>query len=548
MNRLNALSVGVMLTLLACAAQAQVFPPSAPLQGGREPALPPARSSSSVVPRPAAPPPQALGSAAVEIRKLEFVGNSLFTGEQLAALIPLRTSDKYSLSDFRGWTDRISDQYHKSGFPFANAILPQQKIEAGILKIEVIEGRYGQVSSTGEFLPEEAAPFFENLKPGNLIEAQLLERTMLIIDDLPMIDVSPTIKPGARFGTGDLIADITRLAASGGEAGIDNLGSRYTGQYRARLSHNLYSKWRFGDELRMKLLASDKDLLLGSVDYEMPLNGQGLRWQVGIARTSYQLAAEYASLNAFGLADVFSTRIGYPVVRTQAQNLSVSLGLMSKHLRDEIGLTSTVNRKRTMAVPLTAVFDRRDAFLGGGLFYGNLIWTAGQLNLDDKLRQVDSVSARSEGQFQKLSFEISRIQTLPLNFTLMARYATQQTSKNLDSSEKYSIGGIYGVRAYPSGQGVGDKGSLTQIELRQKVGDITGFVFYDEGAVTSNVDPWDGPSAAKEKVSGSGLGIRKELPKGWNWELLMAFRNTSALPSDNSSKGPRVLASATYRY
>jgi len=493
-------------------------------------------------------PSQALGSATIEIRQVEFAGNTQFTSEQLASLIAMKAGDKYSLSDFKGWTDRISEHYQKAGFPFASAFLPQQKIEAGVLKIEVIEGRYGKVSSTGDFLAEQAAPFLENLAPGQLIEARLLERTMLIIDDLPMIDVSPLVKPGQTYGTGDLVVQIKRLAENGGEVGLDNLGSRYTGQYRARLNHNLYSLWRFGDEIRLKLLASDKDLLLGSADYEMPLNGQGLRWQIGVARTSYQLAREYASLDAVGLAEVLSTRVGYPIARTQAHNLSVSLGLMSKHLKDEVGLTSTVNRKRTLAVPLTLVFDRRDAFLGGGLFYGNLIWAAGHLRLDEQLRQADALTARSEGQFRKLSLEITRLQTLPLNFSLMARYATQQASNNLDSSEKFSLGGIYGVRAYPSGQGVGDKGWLTQIELRQKLGDVTGFVFYDQGAVRSNVNPWDSASAAREKVSGSGLGVRKELPKGWNWELLMAFRDSSVLPSDNSSKGPRALGSVTYRY
>lgn len=130
----------------------------------------------------------------------------------------------------------------------------------------------------------------------------------------------------------------------------------------------------------------------------------------------------------------------------------------------------------------------------------------------------------------------------------MVRYANQQASKNLDSSEKFSVGGIYGVRAYPSGQGVGDRGWLSQVELRQKIGDVTGFVFYDQGAVAVNVNAWSGATALREKVVGSGLGIRKELPKGWNGELLVAARNSSTLPSDNSSRGPRALASVTYRY
>jgi hemolysin activation/secretion protein len=59
---------------------------------------------------------------------------------------------------------------------------------------------------------------------------------------------------------------------------------------------------------------------------------------------------------------------------------------------------------------------------------------------------------------------------LPGGFTLYASFSGQRASKNLDSSEEFFLGGPNGVRAYPQGEGAGDEGWLSRLELRHGAG------------------------------------------------------------------------------
>ena len=501
------------------------------------------------MPERATPNPQgAPAGQRVTVSRIQWVGNTVIDSATLQDFVKPAITQALTLAEINTLAQQVADLYHRRGFPFASALVPPQKISDGLLRIEIIEGRYGKVYSAGQFLPEEGDPFLADLRPGDVIEAKRLERTMLILDDLPNIDVAPFVRPGAEYGSGNLEAVITRLAKYGGEFGIDNIGNRFTGEYRGRYGFSGYSLLRFGDEIRLKLLSSHRGALLGSADYEAPLNGSGLRGQVGLAHTTYQLGREYAYLKANGYADVLSSRVGYPVVRSQARNLNISLGGVYKQLRDRVELSATDQHKKSWAFPLTASFDARDPFMGGGVFFGNLVYTQGQLSLDTLQRPADAITARTHGHFQKVNLDLARIQALPANFSLFVRAAGQYTDQNLDSSEKFSIGGFTGVRAYPTGQGVGDTGWLMQLELRQKVGELTAFGFYDAGSSTANARPWGSNGTVNEHISGSGLGLRREQPLGWTLEAVLAWRNSAVLPSDNSSRGARLSAMATYRY
>lgn len=524
--------------------------PSTPLeQSNPRPAAPASSSMNIGMPeRSATSPGGAATGQRVAISRIEWIGNSVIDSATLEEFVKPAIAKALTLPELNALARQVAGYYHSRGFPFASAFVPPQKISEGLLRIEIVEGRYGKVSSGGEFLPKEADPFLAALRPGDVIEAQRLERTMLIVDDLPNIDVAPFVRPGAEYGTGNLEAVITRSAKYGGEFGLDNVGNRFTGEYRLRYGFNGYSLFRFGDEVRIKLLSSQSGTVLGSADYEAPLNGSGLRGQIGLAHTSYQLGREYDYLKANGYADVLSTRVGYPVVRSQARNLNVSLGGLYKQLRDRVEISGTDQRKKSWAFPLTASFDARDPLMGGGVTFGNVAYTQGQLSLDALQRQADASTARTNGHFHKLNMDLARIQTLPANFSLFVRAAAQHTDQNLDSSEKFAIGGFAGVRAYPTGQGVGDKGWFAQTELRQKVGGLTAFAFYDAGSSTANARPWGGNAAVRENISGSGLGVRREQLLGWTLEAVLGWRNASVLPSDNSSRGARLSATATYRY
>lgn len=548
MNSLKFLTAAALLG--ACGPTlAQVTPPNAGRvvidNAGSGPKAPSkAKAPQIQVPAEAAPGKEAGPKALVS--SIALSGNTLFLSRELVALVQDQLGKPHSLAGMREIARRIGEHYRTQGYPFARAVIPAQDFKNGVLQIVVLEGRYGRVAATGQTeIASGGQSFLTDLVPGDVIEARSLEHTLLVLDDVPGIEVAPTVSPASRVGSGDLTVQVTLAEPSGGDFGIDNYGSRYTGEYRAHLNWFRNTGLTFGDRLALSAMVTDESMWLGSADYELPLDGHGLRAAVGYAHTSYELGKDFASLGATGLAKIWSARLSYPFIRSQMFNLQGSVGFQHKTLQDDYASTSTSEHKFCQNFPISLRFDKRDGLLGGAITYGQLTWTIGKLHLDDNLLAVDAVSARKAGSFSKANLDLARIQKLGGNLSAYLRVSYQWTNSNLDSVERLGIGGYAGVRAYPLGEGTGDEGWLGQAELRYDAGSFAPFIFVDAGSAKINHSPWDAASDKTRSISGAGVGVRASYEK-WSGDLTVASPlNGGAPQSDSRDPAVRVLLSAT---
>lgn len=542
-----AMALGVALLHFSPAAQAQV-PPDAgqTLQQLQPPIAAPRESQPLKIQAPLDSAPIAPGGAAVILNTVKLSGNSVFSEETLRAALGDVTGKTFDLAGLRGLAQRITDVYQAGGYPFARAILPPQDLANGDLRIEVIEGRYGVVQAQGDdsVLAQQATAFLDGLLPGSVIASAPLERAALLLDDLPGIQTSATMRPGTQAGTGDLIVEVARDQRVRGDIGLDNAGSRYTGKNRVRANVDINSPFLLGDQLTVRALLSEEKLWLGSLGYSLPLGTSGLRGNVGYSHTSYELAKEFASLHANGTAKVASAGLSYPILRSQKANLTLIATYQSKDLHDNRDSTRTYESKSSQSMPLALQFDYRDAF--DGITYGSASWTPGKLKLDAGLTAVDDY--KSNGRFHKVNLDVVRLQSLPAGFNLMAHLSWQQANKNLDSSEKLSLGGASGVRAYPSGEATGDEGGLAQLELRYDAGAYTPYAFMDAGRITVNAKPVVAGDN-RRSLSGGGLGLRYQR-QAWSADVALAWRSLGgrSLSETNSDPKPRVWLNVEYRF
>ena len=541
------MALGVALLHFSPAAQAQV-PPDAgqTLQQLQPPIAAPRESQPLKIQAPLDSAPIAPGGAAVILNTVKLSGNSVFSEETLRAALGDVTGKTFDLAGLRGLAQRITDVYQAGGYPFARAILPPQDLANGDLRIEVIEGRYGVVQAQGDdsVLAQQASAFLDGLLPGSVIASAPLERAALLLDDLPGIQTSATMRPGTQAGTGDLIVQVARDQRVRGDIGLDNAGSRYTGKNRVRANVDINSPFLLGDQLTVRALLSEEKLWLGSLGYSLPLGTSGLRGNVGYSHTSYELAKEFASLHANGTAKVASAGLSYPILRSQKANLTLIATYQSKDLHDNRDSTRTYESKSSQSMPLALQFDYRDAF--DGITYGSASWTPGKLKLDAGLTAVDDY--KSNGRFHKVNLDVVRLQSLPAGFNLMAHLSWQQANKNLDSSEKLSLGGASGVRAYPSGEATGDEGGLAQLELRYDAGAYTPYAFMDAGRITVNAKPVVAGDN-RRSLSGGGLGLRYQR-QAWSADVALAWRSIGgrSLSETNSDPKPRVWLNVEYRF
>ncbi|HWK51473.1 MAG TPA: ShlB/FhaC/HecB family hemolysin secretion/activation protein, partial [Steroidobacter sp.] len=485
--------------------------------------------------------PVASGGPKVAVAGIDIDGATVFTPGQLLAVIGDPADKEYDLAGLHALAERITRHYRLAGYPFARAYLPAQRSSDGRVRIEVVEGRYGELHVQGEEtrLNRAAEAYLRSLTPGEIIATAPLERAVLLLQDLPGVAVTSVVRPGGLPGAGDLTVSVERDERLLADLTMDNHGNRYSGEHRLGGTLAWLSPLLAGDQLLLQGMVGEQDLRVGSIDYSLPIGSSGLRMQTGYAYTQYELGEDFAVLGAAGRARIASVGMSYPVLRSHRANLTVQLSYQHKALEDRFSGIGVDEHKHSHVMPVAIKFDWRDAVGGGGLSYGALSYTRGELHLGESLRAFDAASVRTRGGFDKVNVDLARLQNLTGAFSLYASVSAQWANNNLDSSESFGLGGVGGVRAFPTGEAFGDEGWLGRVELRYAHGALQPYVFFDHGKMHVNARPGKNVENRSEERNGTGLGMRWRGAQ-WRLDAVLAWRTSGDAPaSDSRDPQPR---------
>ncbi|SHI01127.1 ShlB/FhaC/HecB family hemolysin secretion/activation protein [Pollutimonas bauzanensis] len=449
----------------------------------------------------------------IRVDALHLTGAHVYTDAELLALTGFEPGRELSLADLRGMAAKITDHYHKDGYFLAQAYLPAQDIKNGAVTIAVLEGQFGniQLRNNTNLSDSLINSRLRGIDSADTINIEPLENRLLLLSDIPGVNVSSTLTPGATLGASDLIVDVDPGRRVTGSVDADNAGNRYTGEYRAGGTVNFNNLLGRGDVATLRGVTSGRGLNYGRASYQMPFGKATLG--VAYSRLGYRLGKEFDGLDAHGTADIASVYGSYPLIRSRNTNLSVQLGYDHKRLRDRA--EQFVSNRKADAVSLSLLGDHRDNFGGGGLSAFSLTGTTGRINIQTpEVRAYDGITAHSNGHYNKLGFSAMRLQNLTRSVSLYAGINGQFASKNLDSSEKMSLGGINGVRAYPEGEAWGDEGYVINVEARwllpqfaaNQLGQVQLIAFADTGTTTAHKNPWF-PGPNRRTLSGAGVGV-----------------------------------------
>jgi hemolysin activation/secretion protein len=519
-----------VLAAFSSLAAGQSTPNAGSLLQQVQPTKPPAPSSSGTgltVEREGAAklPP----TAPFQVTKILISGNTLFDTAALHALVADGEGKSLTLAQINELAARITEHYRSKGYPLARAFIPAQTITAGVVRIEVIEARYGKVSinNTSRVNDPLLSATLSPLQSGQVIAQDEMDRALLLLSDIPGVVVSATLKPGDAVGTSDLLINTTPGRTVYGNLVLDNYGNRYNGRIRLGGTVNYNNPLHFGDVLSASGLSSGSGMNYGRLGYESLLNGQGTRLGGSYSTLHYELGEPLAALHANGTAGVASLWAKHPIVRSRNTNLYGQIQYDQTQLRDHVDSTAIHTDRHLGNWTLSLSGDARDALLSGGVSTWNLGWVNGRLEFDDAAAQAaNAATAKTEGSFSKWTANLARIQRLGAKNSLSLTLSGQWANQNLDSSQKMSVGGPNSVRAYDVGVVSGDNGYQSTLEYRHELGQAMkgvwqGLVFFDTAHVTVNKTTWaTGTNTAT--LSGAGLGFNWSGPELWSFKSSVA--------------------------
>lgn len=539
------------LSLATPLAHAQQPPGAGALQREAEQAIQPQRPQA----QPARPTsrPMAEDRKATRVTALSFSieGATLIAPAELNALLQDLSGQSLTLAELEQAAQRIAQHYRARGW-YVRVYLPEQDVTSGHIRIRVIEGQYGGVRLDNK-AQRANAPFVQalvtrDLDVGKPLSASALEQGLLLANDLAGIRATGVLEAGEQAGSTRLLLQVEDTPWLSGDIGANNQGVKATGTNQVVGGVALNNLSGYGDRLALRALAAE-NMQSALFQYSLPLGTTGWRLGAHVSELDYELGGRFKQLKAEGQAHAHGLNLSYAWLRRSDRNLSLSAAWEQRRYADDV-LDAPLRRHQVEALTLGLNGDLNDNLGGGGVTWGGLHLTQGQLHIDAVAgdKAADAAGPRAAGNYTKLAFQLSRLQALGASgWQLQTGLSGQTADGNLGSSEQFTLGGPNGVRAYPVNEGPGDEGLLLKVELQRPLGGgWQAAAFYDTGRIRQHKETWAGWQCGCNQpntyeLSGAGLSLTWQRPGDWLLAASVAAplgsnpgRSASGLNNDGS--------------
>lgn len=492
----------------------------------RKPVTPP-KSGSPLT--PAKPDTKGEGDATVVVKQFTVTGNKLMTAAELQAALRPYVGRPLTMAELQQAADAIVQYYLDRGY-LTRTILPKQDVTEGVVRIQVIESLFSGVEFASKLEGKRIAEdrlrktVTAQIQPGDAMSLKKLERGLMLADDIPGVNVTGRLVAGASDLTTGVLINVSDEPLIYGEAAVDNFGSYSTGAERLTVNGTMSGALRMGDQFSLFTMKTS-GIEFARLGFSLPAGYDG--WRVGANASAMRYQIEEGPAGK-GSSVVLGLDANHPVFRSRPDNLYFVANLDQKFFDNRGALGETTTKYHSVVFSTGFNGSMTDKLLPGSLTAGNLMVSAGNINLNGSPNQADDLATvNAQGSFQKLKYTITHTQNISSSLVGFVSFAGQVASKNQDSSEKFYLGGPLGVRAYPNNEGGGSDGQMMTFELRQNLpSDLVLTAFYDRGHVTVNKDNAFVGAADPNRMSYAGAGLQLAWygPKNSNVKVIWSRR------------------------
>ena len=375
---------------------------------------------------------------AVRINKVEFFPKSeIFTDSEIAQFSALAENQDLTAEDIDNLIEIINQQYLKKGIITAKAFLNKDSLKGGVLTIELMEARIGNILVEGNkfnrkwFLRSQLSN-----KSGDILNLKTMEKDLRQFNkNARSVTMSAKLKPGEEYGTTDVILQAEEKFPYHFSASWDSFGRETTGLLRGGLMLSTDSFLGFQDRLTGAVNLS-RGAQNPFVDYNVPINKKGTRVGVSYMYGNNKVkSGQYKDFDLGANTHVLSTYITHPLIENEKGALNFTTSANIKFSKATI---SDYKYSDFKDYNISVGFGGHRNFKKSVL-YGSLYSTNGII--DDHIRH-------NSNYFTKVNADGYYVHYLPKGIIATLRAGGQYSPHDIAYIEQYQIGGISSVRGY----------------------------------------------------------------------------------------------------
>lgn len=404
-----------------------------------------------------------------ELKGVEFSGNTIISANKLNKHFKNLINKNVGFNEIINITSEITKEYRSMGYITSRAYIPQQKIQNGIVKINIMEGEIGKISVNKTKWAKSSYIKNNLLKTSGVEEKQAfninnINSSLSDINSKDYLKGGITLERGETPASTDILFDIKDKIPLNFKATWDNLGKDYVGIQKAGLNLSNQNVTGFGDTLNSNITFA-KGIFNNNVSYSLPLGSKGTELNLGYYHSKIKIGNELKSLGIKGISNDFKVAISTPIYKNKNVKISSSVAYDMLSSQLESSENAVYNNKYELRAIRTGLnLQEHDS---KGKLYSKLEVSTGIPILGAKTEKADASDATSN--FVRIESSIMRVHSLPYNSYGIFRLSGQYSPVHLLSPEQTQYGGMYSVRGFREGILYGDIGYNLSIEIRKPV-------------------------------------------------------------------------------
>ncbi|BAZ46445.1 hypothetical protein NIES4102_34770 [Chondrocystis sp. NIES-4102] len=485
----------------------------------------------------------------IKVKKIKVVGNTLFKPE-ITKLTKEYQNKSLTLTELYKLRSAISKLYTDKGYVNSGAYLPPQKIEDGIVKIQVLEGQIETIEITGNKHLSDRYITSRLALSTPIKTEQILERLQLLRLDPLIENVAAELSAGVAPGMSRLDIKVDEADAFNISTSLDNYKSPSVGSNSRNLGLSYNNLLQSGDEINVNY-SNTKGGDAFDIGYAIPVNAKNSQISFTYGINSNNVVEDpFTPLDIETKSNFYELSWRQPVINQLTQELALGLSFSRQHSEtsvldypfplsigaDEAGKTNI------SAIKFFQEYTKRTD--------KSVLALRSQFSLGVDLFDATINNNAPDSRFFAWRGQSQWVRQLNEDFLVLLR-ADLQLANDLVPLEQFRIGGVNSVRGYRRDISLSDSGLFTSAELRipvWRIAQLDGVLqlspFIDFGL------PWSGGDAIVnvDSLVAIGMGLNFKAGEGFNARLDYGIPLTNVQVNGDSLQEAGVTFSTGYSF